>query len=167
VLIATGAGSSRPYEPFILGVFEVFFPKELRQCLEEEIDKEERQIVNYDSLRDYCWWKDSQMMRNCPKPIGSKVRANPANVERRVMCASYEHCLDEAVRRKWSGFSCRECGAFKPLQLNETEWLFDSLACSALMGVAEHYSRFKQKRRGRIVLKLRRLHSLDTVLDFC
>lgn len=105
------------------------------------------------------------MMRNFPKPIASKVRANSADGERRVMCASYEHCLDEAVRKKWSGFSCRECVAFRPLQLNEAEWLFDSLACSALVGVAEHYSSFKQKRRGSIVLELRRMYSMDAVLD--
>lgn len=103
-------------------------------------------------------------MPNCPNPIASKVEGSPPKVDRKVMCAGYERCLDEAVRRQWSGFSCRKCRAFKPLQLDSSQWLLDSLACIALIGVAEHQSSFKQKSRGRIVLKMQRIQSRGGIL---
>ena len=73
------------------------------------------------------------------------------------MCAGYECCLDEAIRKKWRGFSCRMCRAFKPLQLDSSEWLLDSLVCLALIGVADHESSFKQKRRGLIAPKMKHI----------
>jgi hypothetical protein len=80
------------------------------------------------------------------------------------MCAAYECCLDEAVRRNWRGFSCRKCRAFKPLQFDPSEWLLDTLACTALIYVAEFQSSFKQKPRGNIVMRLQRLHSRGKIL---
>ena len=99
-----------------------------------------------------------------PNPTESRVAYTPSQVEREVMCAGYHRCLDETIRRKWLGFSCRQCQAFRPLQLDLSEWIADSLACLALMYVAESQTRFKQKPRGGIVLKLRRLRSRDDML---
>ena len=75
-------------------------------------------------------------MAPCANPIPSKVAKSPLKVERKVMCADYQGCLDKAVKRKWAGFSCRKCRAYSPIQFDSTEWLADSLACLALMYVA-------------------------------
>lgn len=92
-------------------------------------------------------------------PIPSHPVDSPSKVERRVMCAGYGQCLDEAIRRNWGGFSCRRCLAFEPLKLDTSEWLADSLACTALVYVAEFPSTLKQKPRGGIVYRLERLRS--------
>ena len=98
-------------------------------------------------------------------PTASGVASSPSRVERRVMCAGYERCLDEAIIRHWRGFSCRMCHAFQPLELDSSEWFLDWLACVALVGVAEFQGSFKQKRRGNIVVTLMRMHSQDAVLN--
>jgi hypothetical protein len=95
-------------------------------------------------------------------PTPSRAVDSPSKVERRVMCAGYERCLDEAIKRNWVGFSCQHCVSFEPLRLDSTEWLADSLACIALMYVAEYPSTLKQKPRGGIVLRLQRLRSDDS-----
>lgn len=97
-------------------------------------------------------------------PTESKVVNSPSQVERRVMCAGYQSCLDEAIKKEWVGFSCRKCRAYKPLQLDQAEWIADSLACLALMYVAELQQQFKQKPRGGIVLRLQRMRSRDCIL---
>jgi hypothetical protein len=79
------------------------------------------------------------------------------------MCAGYKRCLDEAVKRKWRGFSCRKCGAFQPLQFDPGELLLDTLACIALINVAESQSSFKQKPRGGIVRRLQHMMSRDNI----
>ncbi len=80
------------------------------------------------------------------------------------MCAHYDLCLDTTIKREWPGFSCRKCRAFKPLELDLSEWLLDSLSCVALMGVVEHQNSFKQKRRGRIVLTLQHIQARGGML---
>jgi hypothetical protein len=95
-------------------------------------------------------------MKNGANPTAARMIKNPSEVERKVMCARYQGCLDEAIKKKWVGFSCRKCRAFQPLQLDQTEWVADSLACIALMYVSEFHNSFKQKPRGGIVLHLQR-----------
>lgn len=97
-------------------------------------------------------------------PTESGVVNRPSQVERKVMCASYQSCLDEAINRQWDGFSCQQCLAYRPLQLDQTEWIADSLACLALMYVAELQNHFKQKPRGGIVLRLQRMRSRECIL---
>ena len=92
-------------------------------------------------------------------PIVSRVTTTPSRVERRVMCTHYESCLEKAIKKKWAGFSCRKCRAFAPLRLDSTEWLADSLACSALIFIVEFQSTFKQKTRGSLILGLQRVRS--------
>jgi hypothetical protein len=82
------------------------------------------------------------------------------------MCACYESCLEEAIKRRWRGFSCRKCYAFKPLELDPIDWLLDSLACVALIYTAEFQGSLKQKPRGSIVLKLQRIRPKGGILGW-
>jgi hypothetical protein len=102
-------------------------------------------------------------MRDSANPIASRVALSPSRVNRKVLCAGYECRLDQAVKKKWPGFSCQRCLAFEPLQLDPSEWLLDSLACTALMYVTEFQSSFKQKARGNIVVRLQRTLSRGSV----
>jgi hypothetical protein len=108
--------------------------------------------------------KGFQTMRNQAYPTESKIERMPSRVDRKVLCADYERCLDEAVRKNWSGFSCRKCHAFRPLRLNSSEWRLDSLACIVLINVAEFTARFKQKPRGGTIERLQRIQSRGEVL---
>lgn len=92
-------------------------------------------------------------------PTPSRAVKRPSKVARKVMCANYGCCLDVAVRREWGGFTCQQCHAFEPLMLDPIEWFTDSLACIALLHVADHPDSLKQKPRGSIVLKLRRMRA--------
>jgi hypothetical protein len=83
----------------------------------------------------------------------------PSLVERNVMCAHYENCLEKTIKSKWAGFSCRKCRAFDPLKLDPSEWLADSLACVALIYVVEFQSTFKQKTHGSLILGLQQILS--------
>jgi hypothetical protein len=82
------------------------------------------------------------------------------------MCAGYEGCLDEAIKRRWRGFSCRKCHAFKPLEFDPSDWFLDSLACIALIYTAEFHSSFKQIPRGNIVVKLQHIRSRGGILGW-
>ncbi len=73
------------------------------------------------------------------------------------MCAHYERCLEKAIKNKWAGFSCRRCRAFDPLELDDTEWLADSVACTALIYVIEFQNTLKQKTRGSLILGLQQI----------
>lgn len=103
-------------------------------------------------------------MPKCANPTEARGVNRPSQVERKVMCASYQGCLDEAIQKQWDGFSCQHCRAYRPLQLDTSEWIADSLACLALMYVAELQNHFKQKPRGGIVLRLQRLRSRECML---
>lgn len=104
-------------------------------------------------------------MPKCSNPIASRVAKSPSEVERRVLCVSYPYCLDTAIMKKWRSFSCQKCHAFEPIQLNPSEWLADSLACIALLYVAEFETNFKQQRRGSIVMRLQRIRSRASLWD--
>lgn len=91
-------------------------------------------------------------MSAASKPIRSNAAMGSSKVERRVMCACYERCLDEAIRRRWHGFSCRKCPGFEPLELDLPDWLRDSIACLALIYVVEFQSWSRQKSRGSIAM---------------
>jgi hypothetical protein len=100
-----------------------------------------------------------------PNPIASSAKNSPSKVRRRIFCAGYESCLDIALKKKWTGFSCRKCKAFEPSRLTLSEWFEDSLACAALIYVVEFQGSFKQKPRGSIVLKLKRARSRGDLFD--
>ena len=104
-------------------------------------------------------------MPSYANPTPSRAISRPSKVDRKVMCANYDRCLDVAVQRKWVGFTCRQCHAFEPLMLDPIEWFTDSLACIALMYVAEHPNSLKQKPRGSIILKLRQIRSDESTLS--
>lgn len=46
-------------------------------------------------------------------PSPCKPTANPAKITRRVLCAHYSSCLDQAIKSKWDGFSCGSCGEYQ------------------------------------------------------
>lgn len=107
-------------------------------------------------------------MKKRANPIASNAARIPAEQDRKVMCTGYKRCLDVAVKGRWRGFSCRECGAFKPLAFDPAELLLDTIACMALINVAESQSTFKQKPRGGIVRRLQHIMSTDrTTMGFC
>jgi hypothetical protein len=110
--------------------------------------------------------KDFSIMRARANPTVSSPATCPSKVERKVLCAVYEDCLDEAIRRNWRGFSCRKCRAFQPLEFGPSEWHLDSLACIALMAVAEVEGRFKHKPRGSILRTLQGIRSKGSILGF-
>ena len=100
-------------------------------------------------------------------PIASRAVRSPAEADRRVMCTGYKRCLDVAVEGRWQSFSCRECGAFQPVEFDPGELLLDTLACMALISVAESRSTFRQKSREGIFQRLRHIMSKDsTVMGF-
>ena len=76
-------------------------------------------------------------MPNFACPTKVRAVANPSRVDRNVMCAGYNRCLDEAINNRWAGFSCRKCHAFKRIELSRLEWAADSLACQALIQATE------------------------------
>jgi hypothetical protein len=120
-----------------------------------------------DDPEKHAWQrKDFGDMPTNANPIAFKAAKGPSRGERRVLCATYQRCLDEAVKKNWDGFSCIECGAFHPLQFDLSEWVLDSFACIALINVAESQNSFKQKRRGTIVRRLQRIRSQGSVLGF-
>jgi hypothetical protein len=98
-------------------------------------------------------------MLNRSNPTVSRGAHKPSRVERKVMCTHYERCLEEAIKSKWAGFSCRNCRAFAPLRLNSTEWFEDSLACIALIFVVEFQNAFKQKTRGGLIQGVQQIRS--------
>ena len=102
-------------------------------------------------------------MRDSANPVASRAATSPSRVDRRVLCAGYERCLDQAAKKNWPGFSCEKCRAFEPLQLDPIEWFLDMLACTALLHVAEFQSSFKQRPRGGIVVRLQRIRSHGSV----
>ena len=118
--------------------------------------------VRIDTPREMvCRLKAFLAMKKHANPIASNPARSPAEADRKVMCSGYKRCLDVAVKGRWPGFSCRECGAFKPLEFDPGELLLDSLACIALIHVAESQNTFKQKPRGAIVRRLQHMRSRE------
>jgi hypothetical protein len=103
-------------------------------------------------------------MKNRANPIPSGTAGTQSGEDRKVMCADYRCCLDVAVDHNWQGFSCRKCCAFKPLQFDSGELLLDTLACVALINVAESQNSFKKKPRGSIVRRLQHMMSRGSVM---
>lgn len=48
---------------------------------------------------------------------GTPIRCTAADtcdkVRRYVFCRNYGDCLDQAIRKKWPGFSCERCAAYE------------------------------------------------------
>ncbi len=55
---------------------------------------------------------------------------------RRVMCAEYAGCLEEAIRRGWPDWTCRHCVRFQPEVRPADEWWDEGLACLSLINEA-------------------------------
>jgi len=48
-------------------------------------------------------------------PIPCKAARFFQQVRRHVFCRYYDSCLDYAVEKNWSGFSCEECKSYEYL----------------------------------------------------
>lgn len=66
-----------------------------------------------------------------PKP--SIMRSAPQSVERHVFCRHYDECLDRALVRGWSGFSCSSCSGLDMPRMDPEAWLEDALRCAEVI----------------------------------
>ena len=71
-----------------------------------------------------------------PKPYVSK----PGDVSRNVFCVQYGRCLDVAIERGWTGFTCRDCRAFAEDTQDAASWAEERLRCVCLRMVIQHPS---------------------------
>ena len=53
--------------------------------------------------------------RPLPNPVSRRL-IDPAKsaVARRLLCRTYDACLDVAIARDWPGFACTSCNAYVP-----------------------------------------------------
>ena len=68
-------------------------------------------------------------------PTRARAVEEVENVERNVLCQSYDSCLDLALCKSWKGFSCNDCTCFSPMQKCWEDWEEDNFRCGALVGV--------------------------------
>jgi hypothetical protein len=87
-----------------------------------------------------------------PNPSGGALPA----ARRRLFCTNYNSCLDRAVERKWQGFSCERCEAFRPVNWNHEDRREDELNCMALLMIIFYQRRYVHLSPGRIVERLER-----------
>jgi len=50
------------------------------------------------------------------KELQKELRYGNVNAHRHFDCPFYQKCLEEAVKKYWSVFSCRNCPEFKKFQ---------------------------------------------------
>jgi hypothetical protein len=76
-----------------------------------------------------------------PLPFAQIRRKEDAPKIRRLLCRSYDECLDQADVFGWSGFTCTACLAYERRSAEELLYDVDRLlACAAkLGGVGERY----------------------------
>ncbi len=53
--------------------------------------------------------------RPLPNPVSRRL-IDPAesSIARRLLCRTYDTCLDVAIARDWPGFACTSCNAYVP-----------------------------------------------------
>ncbi len=66
-------------------------------------------------------------------PTPCNAIRNAHNVSRRVFCRFYDACLDYAIARNWSGFSCDECKCDSALEWETAQWDEDHFRCMTLV----------------------------------
>mgnify|MGYP000900401510 CR=1 FL=1 len=86
---------------------------------------------------------------SCPAPT-SAVSPNDGGPTRQVRCTHYSSCLDLTLDRKWPGFSCRECGAFDPEELEAADITEQGDRCRTLLRAGFH-NRVTKRRANRIL----------------
>jgi len=57
-------------------------------------------------------------------------------VRRNVFCRNYGDCLDQAIKKKWPGFSCDDCIAYEREMLDGDQLSDDYARCLALAFVS-------------------------------
>lgn len=72
-------------------------------------------------------------MKHERKPLPASPPPEGLETRRKVFCAHYEKCLDEAIEKDWPGFLCSACQAFVPAKRCDEDWFGDSSACADLI----------------------------------
>lgn len=74
------------------------------------------------------------MERN-PRPEFPLLHLEDVPMQRRILCADYEACLQTAVNKNWPGFTCNECTAFRKASATVLYEEHDALLelCSAIV----------------------------------
>jgi hypothetical protein len=73
-----------------------------------------------------------------PNPVKTLEITKPSHVRRNIWCSLYPSCLDRAIDRGWSGFSCGYCNSYIPIMLEHGTLLEDTFRCAALLFALEH-----------------------------
>ena len=71
------------------------------------------------------------------RPIARGPVESMSQVKRNVFCRSYGRCLDQAIMKKWSGFSCERCHAFEREKMDMKDWCRELDNCMVLSEVCE------------------------------
>ena len=65
------------------------------------------------------------------KPVRYMAVENSEEVKRNVFCRNYGDCLDYSIRKRWPGFSCRDCENYEREMPYERELNCDYARCAA------------------------------------
>ncbi len=57
-------------------------------------------------------------------------------VKRNVFCTNYSDCLNQAIRKKWPGFSCEKCNDYEQELFDNGQLNDDHARCMALAFVS-------------------------------
>jgi hypothetical protein len=71
-------------------------------------------------------------------PEPEKEVESPSAVTRKVLCVHYDECLNTALKKQWSGFTCSRCACRQQLSLSSEEWRHDAIACKSLLLTVEY-----------------------------
>jgi len=70
-------------------------------------------------------------MKATPIPYASVDSSE--QVKRMVFCRHYSTCLDYAIEKNWSGFSCEECHGYERERMDHEQWDEESQRCITLI----------------------------------
>lgn len=72
-----------------------------------------------------------------PRRAPRALTAGEATELRRLLCADYSTCVDIAIARRWAGFTCSSCAAYKaPSAERRADDFGGLLWCALVLGVA-------------------------------
>lgn len=100
------------------------------------------------------------MLCNIKPPGTTRGNLNPtasresSYEERRLFCNHYSSCLNIAIEKGWSGFTCRRCEAFAKANWSAEDRTEDEFKCMALILTIFCKKRYAYLNPGRIVERL-------------
>ncbi len=69
-------------------------------------------------------------------PVRYRAVEKCGEVKREVFCRSYSECLNHAIKMRWPGFSCEQCGSFEHEEMDRKDLSDDYSRCMALAFVS-------------------------------